>query len=107
MTKEKIIETIKINGMYLADWFGIKDYQINEKQMGKIADEFLALIEQEKKEAIKDILTRLNIVIEVETRPYIEAGTVNYDKPIREWCVERIRLDNKIDEIAKEYGVEL
>lgn len=76
-------------------------------KMRNLTDTLLAKIEQEKKEALKDVLTRLNITIEVETRPYIEAGTVDYDKPIREWCVERIRLDNKIDEIAKEYGVEL
>lgn len=104
MTKDKIIETLCNNAKEYISGYG---FVLPKKGLAKLADELLALIEQEKKEAIKDILTRLNITIEAETRPYIEAGTANYDKPIRALCVERIELDNKIENLAEEYGVEL
>ena len=100
MTKEKIIDIMQKH------WHQDGYYTASFDSDG-CADELRALIEQEKKKAIEDVLRRLNVTIEVDTRPYIEAGTVNYDKPIRAFCVDRTVLDNTIENLAKEYVEEL
>lgn len=85
MTKEKIIETIEWHSV--SRHFG--EYrEITHEDCKDIADELLELIEQEKKEVAKDILSKMQYALE-------------NPKASKDFAIYTLGLT------AKEYGVEL
>lgn len=64
-------------------------------------------IENAKKEVAGEILQNLKEYIAYETKPFIKWGSDNPQEEIPDACIDSDMLKNKIDEIAKEYGVEL
>jgi len=59
------------------------------------------------KEQTKEILQDLKEYIAYESKPFIKWGSDNPQNEIPDACIDSDMLNNKIDEIAKEYGVEL
>lgn len=96
MTKEKII---KLCEKYINNKDGF--------MATSFANKLLALIEQEKKEQVREILQNLKEYIAYESKPFIKWGSDNPQDEIPDACIDSDMLNNKIDEIAKEYGVEL
>lgn len=100
MTKEKIIEIVNACVQYNAN-------QGTWSIDNRFADELLALFKQEKQEQAREILQNLKEYIAYETKPFIKWGSDNPQNEIPDACIDSDMLNNKIDEIAKEYGVEL
>lgn len=71
------------------------------------ADKLIKLIEQEKREQAREILNDLKEYVAYETKPFIKWGSDNPKDEIPDACIDSDMLDNKIDEIAEKYGVEL
>lgn len=80
--------------------------QIEELTTGKCALR-CPLVEQEKKEQVRNILQNLKEYIAYESKPFIKWGSDNSQNEIPDACIDSDMLNNKIDEIAKEYDVEL
>ena len=110
MTREKIIKKI--------EEYSIKHYscdpaikyewwEISDTDKAGLADELLSMLEQEKKEVAKEILQDLKEHIAYESKPFIKWGSDNPKDEIPDACIDSDILNNKIDEIAKEYEVEL
>ena len=95
MTRETIIEIIE------------RAFERELHWEAKATDELFELIEQAKKEQAKEILQNLKEYIAYETKPYIKWGSDNLQDELPDACINFDILNNKIDEIAKEYEVEL
>lgn len=133
MTKEKIIEIVNACVQYNANqgtWsidnrFADElltlvniEKRIGEKKAEKLLNQIeelttgkcalrCPLVEQEKKEQVRNILQNLKEYIAYESKPFIKWGSDNSQNEIPDACIDSDMLNNKIDEIAKEYDVEL
>lgn len=76
-------------------------------KMRNLTNTILTKIEQEKKGVAREILQDLKEYIAYETKPYIKWGSDNPQDELPDACIDFDILNNKIDEIAKEHGVEL
>ena len=109
MTKEKIIEVFsrKAKEIIIAKYKVDDRYIFTNQGKEAVAEELFALIEQEKKEETREILQDLKEYIAYETKPFIKWGSDNPKDEIPAACIDSDILNNKIDELAKEYEVEL
>ena len=77
MTREKIIEKFKENAEKIPNKWGEVCWVFIDENFEEIADELLALIEQEKKESVKDFVewykVHLNNLVEYEKDLYANA----------------------------------